>query len=297
MKYTFLVNPTAGSGKSGSLGKLQTAIGRLELDAEVYVPGSAADLREHAARSQSDVVVAVGGDGTIHHVASGLLESEKALGIVPLGSGNDFRKSLGLPAGFDASLKILKDPRIAQVDIGEISVDNGSRMSFVNGVGVGFDALVAHNVATVRGFGGTARYVLAVLKTLRQYEPADLTIMIDSTTFAGRHLLVAIGNGTCAGGGFYLTPDARVSDGLLDVCRIEERSVVGILKLMTKVMKGTHASESGVTFDQARSISITSRNPFFVHADGEVVGRNVKEVRIGLAAKKIRAVVGEGYSG
>lgn len=260
-------------------------------------PGEAT---EAARNSGAETVVAVGGDGTINEVVNGLSGSGKNLGILPAGSGNDFIKSVSIPSNFTEALDTLLRRTIRIVDVGTVTCSatahtngNSSTRLFVNGVGVGFDAAVAARTLEIPYLGGRALYILAVLQMLGRYVAPEFTLDFHASTHKGKELLIAVGNGVCAGGGFYLTPDAVVDDGLLDVCVIEARSIPQILTLMPRVMRGKHHSVKGVKFFKEKHLSISAQEPFYVHADGEIVGRNVQRVEIGVKPKQLSVISGQ----
>lgn len=252
-----------------------------------------------ARQATSDVVVAVGGDGTVNEVANGIFGSAKTLAVIPVGSGNDFVKSIGIPLDFSGAFQHLLADKRQAIDCGSVRCrklseqTNSTESIFVNAVGIGFDAAVAERTTHIHNLSGTALYLAAVFQTLGKYRSASFTITIDSNSSKSRNLLIAIGNGRCAGGGFYLTPNASVSDGLLDVCTIEEMSVPRILHLMPKVMKGKHAGLRGVQMTRASEIDVTAPEEFYVHADGQIVGRGVNEVHIEVRRRVLSVVVGD----
>jgi YegS/Rv2252/BmrU family lipid kinase len=238
-------------------------------------------------------VVAVGGDGTANEVANGVISSKKTLGIIPTGSGNDFIKSIGIPRNTSGALECLFRDNRRLIDCGAVQCPNSGTESyriFVNGVGIGFDAAVAERTTHIRRLSGTALYLAAVFQTLGRYKSPLFKIRLDSIAKESRNLLIAIGNGRCAGGGFYLTPDASVTDGLLDVCAIDEMSVLQILRLMPNVMKGKHMNMQGVRFSRAKEIDVSAAAKFYVHADGEIVGDQVNEVHVEIKTEALRVV-------
>lgn len=289
----------AGKGKGGKiLHRLKFEITKRQLDAEILIsekPGHATHL---AATTTSAVVVAVGGDGTINEVANGLIGSSKVLGILPSGSGNDLIKSIGIPADFAGSFEKLLDARITQIDCATVqcSIKNLETVQqaryFLNGVGIGFDAAVAERTTRAKYLSGTTLYILAVFQTLGKYASPTFKTTFDSTSRVSKNLLIAIGNGCCAGGGFYLTPNARVDDGYLDLCMIDEISIPKILAIIPKVMKGKHQSEKEVTMGRAKVISVEASEPFYVHADGEIVGRSVNNVQMAIVEKGLKVITG-----
>jgi len=302
-QFTFIVNPSAGKGGAK---KVFNAI-RSDLDGrriayefvETTGPGHATDA---ARRAATPAVVSVGGDGTINEVVNGLNGSTARLGIIPAGSGNDFIKSIGVPRRPSHALSVLLEGNTRTVDVGTVRCTPGKEGEgnfgtrlFVNGVGVGFDAAVAARTREIGYLSGTALYILAVLQTLGKYTPPRFTIRSAAFSREARGLLIAIGNGQCAGGGFYLTPDAAVDDGLLDVCSVDEKNIFQILRLMPKVMRGKHHNVPGVKFFRSNELVISSDEQFYVHADGEIVGANVRRVEIGVRAGQINVISPGGY--
>jgi diacylglycerol kinase family enzyme len=151
---------------------------------------------------------------------------------------------------------------------------------------------VAARTREIPVLSGTALYIAAVLQTLGRYSPPDFTIRTDGTTTHAKSLLIAVGNGRCAGGGFYLTPDAQVDDGLLDVCQVDEKTIFQILLLMPRVMKGKHHHVRGVKMFKTRQLHLSAETPFHVHADGEIVGENVNSVDVGLRQGELTVIAG-----
>ncbi len=301
-----IVNPRAGRGASlRAVEPLKRILERRGTAYEMTMtryPGDAIGL---ARDSLSDLIVAVGGDGTINEVANGILGSGKTLGIIPAGSGNDFVKSLAIPRHLERAVDTLLAGRTRDVDVGvvEIEEDAGNaregpkktKRYFVNGIGIGFAASVAVRTTEIKYLGGTALYLLAVLQTLGKYRSPEFTIRVDSMVRSSRHLLIAVGNGACSGGGFYLTPDARVDDGLFDVCLVDEASIPRILRLMPKVMRGAHRGEKEIDLLRGRNIRIENDFALPIHVDGEILGRHVVSTTLEFAGPRLRVI--EGWSG
>lgn len=298
-QYTFIVNPNAGRGTGAkTFNSLRGELTRKGIDYDLIETKGPGDAITAARLAQTPNVIAVGGDGTVNEVANGLAGTQKALGIIPAGSGNDFIKSVGISRRPLQALETALCGIPRAVDLGRVScsgrVDepNEARARyFVNGVGVGFDAAVAARTRQIHFLGGTAVYVLAVLQTLGRYTPPNFTLALSGSTFKFRGLLIAIGNGVCAGGGFYLTPDAIVDDGVLDICTVQEKSILQILRLMPRVMKGKHHNVHGVKFYRDKKFTISADEAFYVHADGEIVGEDVRRVSIDLLPGHLSVIV------
>jgi diacylglycerol kinase (ATP) len=297
-QFTFIVNPVAGKGAGKKVfGSIQGELDRRAVRYEVVETTGPGHATEAARAAFTPIVVSVGGDGTINEIANGIAGSTKTLGIIPAGSGNDFIKSVGVPKKPLQALQTVLQGITRSVDIGTVRCTHerqggGNRPArlFVNGVGIGFDAAVAARTREIPFLSGTALYVVAVLQTLGKYAPPRFDIQFDGSSQEARGLLIAVGNGKCAGGGFYLTPDARVDDGLLDICSVDEKNIFQILGLMPKVMRGNHYHVPGVKFFKEKGLTVSADEQFYVHADGEIVGANVRRVEIGLHSSRLSVI-------
>ncbi len=282
-----ILNPAAGRGAAARAGRAIRGV----LDAagvphelvETRAPGHAVELAEAAARAGWPAVVAAGGDGTVHEVANGLLRASEGeptvpLGIVPVGSGNDFAKLVGAPADAAAATRRLLSGGTRRVDAGRV----GDRF-FTNGVGIGLDARVGIEAGKVRWARGLAIYLVALARVLRAFRPPRMRVELDGVEVADRPLtLVTVANGGCHGGGFWICPGARIDDGTLDVCVADAMGVAEVLGFLPRVMRGTHVGRPGVRMLQARRVRVTSPDPLPVHADGEIVAEAAGEVEIEL---------------
>lgn len=288
-EYAFIVNPAAGKGSGRKAAeRLSELLRRHAVVHRMFFtvkPGHATELVKS---TDARFVVAVGGDGTINEVANALQSTDRVFGVIPTGSGNDFIKSAGIPRRMEDALELILRGPIRRIDAGRVSVgvvETGSiryapGRIFVNGVGVGFDAAVAYRTTQIRYLSGTALYLLAVLQTLGKFRPPHFSVRVDGLSWDGRQLLIATGNGKCAGGGFYLTPAAEVDDGFLDVCAIEDVSVFKVLRLIPSVMKRKQIQDKQVKYLRTKMIELSSSNLFAVHADGEIIGQEVQAVKI-----------------
>lgn len=300
-KYTFILNPQAGKGAGLRLReRVYKAAKEHTSDFELIETSAPGDATRIARDSSSTSVVAVGGDGTVHEIANGILGTEKVLGIIPVGSGNDFIKSIGIPKDIDEATSCLFLQRVARVDVGRLEIrtnsatdqGNSSQSIFVNGVGIGFDAAVAERTHHISWMSGSLLYIIAVLQTLGRYKSPEFVTSVDGRKRNSRNLLIAVGNGRCAGGGFYLTPDAKVDDAMLDICLIDDISTFSIVKLMPRVMRGNHGKSAAVKFERGKQISVCMSSPVSVHADGEILGNDVVELKIVVVPGALSVIVG-----
>jgi len=288
------VNPVAGKGLGERIVTwLRETLSREDLEHEIVLTRAKGEATDIARRSDSDVVIAVGGDGTVNEIANGIIGSERRLGIIPSGSGNDLIKSLGIPGNPKEAFEVLKNGTPRAIDIGVVqwtsqegggARDRGAHhRCFVNGVGIGFDAAVAKRANSIGHLSGTFLYLAALLLTLGEYHAPTFEIVSGNAyRNRGRQLLIAIGNGSCAGGGFYLTPQAKLDDQLLDMCAIDNMSLFGILRLIRPVLQARHVGSKGITYFQGRTFSVSAMEPFALHADGEVLATDVRSVDVGI---------------
>ena len=289
----FIVNPVSGNGRTRKvLPHLLSLAKRIGLDFDMQLtkaPEHATELaREHS--SEFDIVVAVGGDGTVNEVAAGAVKSDAVMGVIPTGTGNDFARALGRLKSLQDYVHRIVDGKVKAIDTGVLTL--GSReLLFVNGVGVGFDAEVARESLHVHGLKGISRYLYAVLKTLSKYKSVRMNIELDDNLLEGKRYLVAVGNGISAGGGFLLTPDARLDDGLLDVCMVSDLSVGRVLHVLPSVLNGSHGKYAEVSMRKARKIRIKSDMPVSIHRDGEVPSEKVNDLELRIDPGSLHIIV------
>lgn len=236
--------------------------------------GQARDLACSAAENGYDVVVAAGGDGTVHEVVNGLVldgPNNAKLGIIPIGSGNDYAYALNIPADIPAAIAIIYEGYSRLVDLGTVVDDRGKRVLFDNNLGVGFDASVVIRVEAVTRLHGFAKYFWGVLKTLAlDFQPRHFEMRFDKENLTQDVLFVTFGLGTRHGGGFMLTPDAKLDDNLIDTCTVSPMGRLRALALLNSAVKGTHIDLPVVSMRRSQQIEITCTESLPIHIDGEV---------------------------
>ena len=238
---------------------------------ETLVSKSAAHAVELAAgaASRHEVVVACGGDGLVAFVANGVIGTGASLGIVPLGSGNDFAVHVGYPRHDPvAACAIVAGGTARAVDVGRIE---GGR-AFLCVAGAGFDSETNEAANRIRWARGTAVYVAAVLQTLARFRPAEFTLRIDGTEERFPGMFVAVGNARSYGGGMLITPDARLDDGLFDVCMVRALSRPALLGQFPRIFRGTHIHHPAVRIVRGSDVTLDADRPFTLYADGEPAG-------------------------
>ncbi len=230
--------------------------------------GHAAELTRQFAQQGVPLIVAAGGDGTAGEVAHGMVGTHARMGILPLGTGNDFARCVGIPQNLPEAVEALFTGTPRRVDLGVV---NGRH--FLNIAGCGFDAAVAHRVNRgYRFLNGTAAYIAAVLQTLATFQPAQMHITIDADSLTERILLCSVANSQSYGGGMRIAPFAQVDDGLLDVCIAKAVSKLEFVRVFPRVFKGTHIAHPRFLMLQANRVIVESVPPVPVLVDGDVMG-------------------------
>ena len=257
--------------------------------------GHAIELAKAAAGNGYRYVVAVGGDGTVHEVANGILSSggakETTLGVVSTGTGGDFARSLGIPRQYEPACSTLVANRQSRVDVGVVEyMREGQKKQryFVNGAGIGFDAAVVENIErSVKHFHGTIPYVLGLLRTLVCYRNKSATISTDNKQEKTRIVTMVVANGAYFGGGMKVAPSADLHDGEFDVMVVRELSKLGLLRAFPRIYKGTHITHPRVFMNKASEISVETQERAPVQADGEFLGEGPASFRIIPAALSV----------
>jgi diacylglycerol kinase (ATP) len=283
---TFIVNPAAGPCRRRSR-RLIEQLSHACPDGEILVTDSPGQARRWAAdrAAREDLgIIAVGGDGTVHEVVNGLMGGRAMLGVLPVGSGNDFAKMLDSPRDVESAVPWFRETTPRRADVGEVILmlaDGSQRQHhFINGLGLGLEAAVAASARNARYLKGFARYLAAALWHLARFKPVQMQITDEAGQHSGRQFLVAIGNGRCAGGRFRLTPDALIDDGLLDICRVDSLSRIRLLGILPTVLWGGHGRFGDVHLSRTRAITIRCPENCMVHADGEMLAEDAVEIRV-----------------
>jgi diacylglycerol kinase (ATP) len=270
-KFYFIVNPVAGGGKYlACLTDIQNFCKHKNLQHEIVLtkaPNHATELAKKAAQHH-EVVVAVGGDGTVNEVSNGLIGTPAVLGIIPTGSGNDFSREVGYTKSIRKDLEKLLQGRVEYMDIGLV---NGSSY-FVNIFGVGFDGEVSYRAHSFKKYGhGLFAYLLTVLRTLATYSFHKVRITIDSHDPIEKEIfMVAIANGTTFGGGFNIAPAAKIDDGFFTVCIVDKTTKLYALRNLPRFLKGTHIGLPPVHMLTGKRIVIESKDVLQSQLDGEL---------------------------
>lgn len=286
MNAVVIANPFAGAGR-GRLGGDQAVVLLREAGLDAVLrptagPGDATRLATAAADAGADLVVAVGGDGTVHETAMGLVGTPTPMGVLPSGSGNDFAGGIGCPTVADG-LEAITMGRTLVVDVAHVDGDR-----FINSLGLFGAGRISGLAATYWRFLGGLRYSLATLVTLARYrgQPVAWTFG-DGSRQEGVILMAEICNGPTTGGGFRLAPGAALDDGWLDSCLIAPLPALAGMRQVPRAARGERLEHPAVTYRRDRELHFTADREVAYHRDGEPGVLPAGEHTIGLIEEKL----------
>lgn len=304
-KVKLILNPMADMGRAWKTANVLRPIaqefqGELSWSGTVY-PTHAIELAKQAAEEGCDLVIVMGGDGTVHEVVNGLMQVPEdrrpMLGVVPIGSGNDFAYAMGITQrSAHALAHALKAENITTVDIGKMTDEYGRTEYFDNTIGIGFDAVVtirSHKLPIVKGF---LMYLTAVIQTiLLNHNPASVKIQTETEAWEDRMIMVTLCNGPREGGGFMLSPSSKNNDGTFEYVIVNKVSRPMMFRLIPEFMNGTHMRFKQVRMGHFKKFSLSSNLPLYIHADGEIFtsfGSNLRKVDFEILPQTLRVVRG-----
>ena len=302
-KVKIILNPMADMGNAWRVARDLRSIteqhGNVDWSGTVY-PGHGIELAKQAGEQGYDMVIAMGGDGTVHEVINGIMEipedKRPVLGVVPVGSGNDFAHAIGVPAKSDHALVHALNSDLSKVDLGLITDGHGKKEYFDNTTGIGFDTVVtirSHRLPLLRGF---LMYLTAVIQTIfLNHDPISMKIETEEHKWEQSNLLLTICNGPREGGGFMIAPEAKIDDGILHYAMIKKVSRPMMFRLVPEVMNGTHGRFKQVTMGSCKKMSVSADRPMYIHADGEIYsgfGTDVRNVTFEVLPSVLKVIRG-----
>ena len=288
IRIVFIVNPISGTSDKKHIidlipkyldsSRFEYTICRTEHK------GHAAMFAGEAIRDGVDVVVAVGGDGTVNEVARSLVHTGTALGIIPCGSGNGLARHLFIPMNPDGALEVLSECRIEQLDYGMIDQE-----PFFCTCGVGFDAFISDRFAKA-GRRGLLTYIENTLKEGLKYKPDTYEITIDGERQVYKAFLIACANASQYGNNVYIAPQASMSDGLMDVTLMEPFTVLEAPQIAIQLFNKTITKNSHIRTFRCQQLHIKRTAPGVIHFDGDPKQAG-NELDVKLVPQGIRMVV------
>lgn len=302
--YNFIVNPNARSGLGQKVwNKLEKILKQEKIDYRVYFTKYQKDAtnitRRITAGDKEQVVVALGGDGTVNEVVNGIVNFKNTiLGYIPIGSSNDFARGLKLPKNPITALKIvLSKPHLHPMNVGEICYKEKSRRFAVSS-GIGFDADICHEsvVSHFKAFLnkiklGKLTYVGIAIHRLFLTTPCSIKLTLDNKKelHYPKTYFVALMNNKFEGGGVKFAPDAKNDDDMLDVLVAYNMPKLKVLALFPSAFIGFHTRFKGICLHRAKAVKISSERPLPIHTDGEPIFLQ-KQLKASCISEKIRVI-------
>ena len=315
--FILIANPISGKGRAKNVAEqAHTALTESGKQGQLVFTSASGDAEHLAHKAAADgirFIIACGGDGTLHEVVNGIATvPDVILGVLPCGRGNDFAAAIGVPLKPEAAIQTLVSGTPIHVDLGrcyqinrqlkgegvepEPSLTDNRQPTtdnyFATIATCGYDAEVSRRAAKgTPVFAGTASYAYAAVETLFYYDPPVVHLEGDFGTYEGSLLLAATGITNRYGGGFKIVPDARINDGLFDVCIIRPVSELTVLRLMVTLFWGGHVSHPAVSIHRTRAITIKTETPLLLYADGEPMSETpvtIETVKEGLVVMSPR---------
>ncbi len=294
-KWLVVLNPHAGSGRGGKdKNEIQRKLQKAEFDFDFVVseyPKHIIELTIRAIEQGYRNLIIAGGDGSLNEVVNGIFgqlicqPEEITIGMVPVGTGNDWIKTFGIPNQYKEAIKILKDGKTIRQDVGRInySIDNQVKNCyFANMAGFGFDAMVAEKTNTLKNKGrsGIILYLQALVSSFWTFQTPLIHLQIDDRTINELIFSVSIGIGKFNGGGMKQAPNAIPTNGLFEVTVIRKIGIWGILRNITGLYSGKFINDYRVSTFQAKNVAISSSKNISGEADGESLGDNKFSISI-----------------
>lgn len=271
----FIINPISGGKNKRDF----PAMAKEHLDMRMYTarfvytnyPKHALDLARNAAADKIDVVVAVGGDGTINEVGTAILGTDTKMGIIPCGSGNGLARSLGIPLNWKRAVERLNEFKVRRIDTGILN-----EFRFFNMAGLGFDAHISNEFASLKG-RGLAGYVRKAFSEVLNYKPGQYKVMINDKTYDREAFMISFANSSQFGNDAHIAPKALLDDGFLDICIIKPFPLYLFISMGLRMFSKTSEQSRYVEIIKGESVRIESVTNVLVHIDGEakMIGKEI----------------------
>jgi diacylglycerol kinase (ATP) len=291
-KALFIINPVSGGKKKDGVPELihkylDHTIFEYETIYSTGVKHARDVARERAA--DYDIIVAVGGDGTINEVASAIAGTDTVLGVIPYGSGNGLSRFLGVPMNAEGAIKLLNTGQAVTIDAGKM---NGKW--FFNMAGMGFDAHISHVFAHGSEKRGFVSYFKSSLKEIANYKSQTYQLDIDGVKYEREAFMLSLANSSQYGNNAHVSPTASVQDGLLDVCIIKPFPLYRFPEMGIRMFTKTADSSKFVEIIKGKHITIKRTQPGPIHLDGEPRDADIY-LTIDIVPGALKIIVGESY--
>ena len=297
----FVVNPASANGSTGrrwpEIARRAAAAG---LDGEALVsrhPGEIVELTRRAVADGANVVVAVGGDGTVHEAVNGLMRTDGRndvdLAVIPRGTGADFVRTFGIPGDLDRAFAIVKDGSTRTIDVGRaryVAWDRSPTESyFANFGGAGISGAIARRAnASSKAMGGRLSFIWATVAAFARWKSTEVTVEVGGERRSGPMFEILATIGEYAAGGMWVTPDALPDDGAFDVLLIGDVTKADFVATFPKVYRGRHLTHPKIELLRGAEVSIDTREALPIALDGEQPGTTPATFTIGPRALRVR---------
>lgn len=282
LRVKVILNPYANRwGAQARVPDVHSALARADVESDLVLTTAeqeATRIAQAAAGEGYDAIVAAGGDGTVSEVVNGLIRAAgqgatRPLGILPIGTGNDFSDMVGIPRDLSAAAAVIGAGKTRQVDAGRVNDHY-----FNNNCALAMEPMVTIENVQMRRISGTLRYVVALAKALLKLQAWHMRIHWDEGELEGPIILLSVCNSPRTGGLFYMSPEAQVDDGLFDFVLAPDMSKLQVLSILPRLFNGSHIKHPLITVHRARKLSVESEPGTPIHADGEVIASSVRRI-------------------
>jgi len=286
MKIKLIINPYANRwGAQKRVESVRDVLNGLGVEYDLSLterPFQATELAKAAVLAGYDKVVAGGGDGTLNEVMNGVMAASDnhptlPMGVLPLGTGNDFSDMNGLPRDIRSGLEVIVEGHTRQIDIGVVNMD-GKQHYFDNNCALAMEPMVTYENIKMKRLSGNIRYLVAIVKALINLKAWDMRITWDGGEISGPAYLLSVCNGPRTGGMFRMAPSADSSDGMFDFVHAPEVKKLTVPLLVIKILRGVHIDDPRVQYVRTNSLTVHSVPPSPVHADGEFLTNTAEKV-------------------
>lgn len=303
-RHKIILNPKAHGGEAaGHAEQVKALFTAYGLNFELALTdheGDGARLAKEAIERGFQIIVAAGGDGLAGEVAGALVGSQAVFGMIPLGSGDDFAKSLKIGRSIPQAVEAIRDRQTMMVDAGTVSspLPGGQKLEryFFNCVGIGLDGEVIIEKLKIKGLRDLKLYLWATVKALLRYKGQKMSFDFGQGKVWHQTLVAEITNGKSVGGGYYLNPGAKVDDGLLDLCLIHKLTWLEFFNHVPKTFKGKHTEIRQVTMGKLTRVTVESETPMSAQVDGEL-WPYVHRFDIAIVPRALQCIAGKDDAG
>ena len=295
MKIKIILNPYANRwGAKERIPAIEAALAAAGVTYDLVqteAPGQGTGEARAAALAGYDAVVAAGGDGTANEVVNGLIQAAGdgptvPLGLLPVGTGNDFGDMVGLPRDLDEAVRVIAAGKTRQIDAGRVN-----NHYFDNNCAVAMEPMVTIENIKMTRVSGNIRYVAALVKAIIRLKAWQMRITWDGGGYEGPTLLLSVCNSPRTGGLFLMSPGATMDDGLLDFVLAPDLSKWEVLTILPRLFNGTHIKHPKLTFGQTTRLTIESEPGTPIHADGEVIAFSETRIEYEILPGKLTVLV------